>query len=255
MNRARPNAAERGVHAASSSPRPEASAHRATSEVRAVKRPEDRAPFTPQPLVESFYEPSAESVAPKLLGHYLLRRTPDGGWAGGAIVESEAYLANDPACHGFRRETARNRSMYGPPGRAYVYFIYGNYFCFNAVCAHQGVAEAVLIRAIEPTVGEQWMSKNRPVTKPREVTSGPSKLCLALDIKREFDGADICSLKSDLIIAENPELKKFLRERGPMITTTRIGLSIAEHLPLRFYLDGSEYVSRRAARADRKRSV
>jgi DNA-3-methyladenine glycosylase len=135
--------------------------------------------------------------------------------------------------------------MYGPPGRAYVYFIYGNYFCFNAVCAHQGIAEAVLIRAIEPTFGEGWMQKNRPVTKTRELTSGPSKLCLALDIKREFDSADIGSLKSDLIVAENPELKKFLRARGPMITTTRIGLSVAEHLPLRFYLERSEFVSRR----------
>jgi len=199
----------------------------------------------PVPLPFSFYEPSAEIVAPKLLGHFLLRRSPDGRWAGGAIVETEAYLANDPACHGFRRETARNRSMYGPPGRAYVYFIYGNYFCCNAVCAHQGVAEAVLIRALEPTFGEPWMCRNRPVTKPRELTSGPSKLCLALDIEREFDGAELSSLKSDLIIAQNPNVKRFLRERGPMITTTRIGLSIAEHMPLRFYLEDSEFVSKR----------
>src|SRR6185503_17865820 len=77
----------------------------------------------PAPLPASFYEPSAEFVAPKLLGHFLLRRTAEGAWAGGPIVEAEAYLANDPACHGFRQETARNRSMYGPPGRAYVYFI------------------------------------------------------------------------------------------------------------------------------------
>jgi len=199
----------------------------------------------PTPLSASFYEPSAEFVAPKLLGHFLLRRAPDGAWAGGAIVESEAYLANDPACHGFRRETARNRSMYGPPGRAYVYFIYGNYFCFNAVCAGKGVAEAVLVRAIEPTFGEEWMRKNRPVTKERELTSGPSKLCLALHIEREFDGADICSLKSDLIIAGNPDVKRFVRARGPVVTATRVGLSVAEHMPLRFYLDGSEFVSRR----------
>lgn len=164
------------------------------------------------------------------------------------IVEAEAYLANDPACHGFRRETPRNRSMYGPPGRAYVYFIYGNYFCFNAVCAHKGMAEAVLIRAIEPTFGEEWMRRNRPVTSPRELTSGPSKLCLALHIEREFDGADLCALKSDLIIGENPQAKRFLRQRGPIVTTTRIGLSIAEHMPLRFYLDGSEFVSRRSRR-------
>jgi DNA-3-methyladenine glycosylase len=210
-----------------------------------MPRPQSALLTSPSPLPVSFYEPSAELVAPKLLGHFLLRRTPDGSWAGGAIVEAEAYLANDPACHGFRRETARNRSMYGPPGRAYVYFIYGNYFCFNAVCGHRGVAEAVLIRAFEPTFGENWMKKNRPVSAVRDLTSGPSKLCLALHIEREFDGADICSLKSDLIIAQNPGLKMLLRERGPVVTTTRIGLSVAEHLPLRFYLDGSEFVSRR----------
>lgn len=209
----------------------------------------------PVPLPASFYEPSAEIVAPKLLGHFLLRRTPQGAWAGGAIAESEAYLANDPACHGFRRETARNRSMYGPPGRAYVYFIYGNYFCFNAVCARRGRAEAVLIRAIEPLSGEEWMQRNRPVTKQRELTSGPSKLCLALHIEREFDGANICSPKSDLIIAENPNVRRFVRTRGPVITTTRVGLSVAEHMPLRFYLAGSEFVSRRGQQLlDRNRA-
>ncbi len=202
--------------------------------------------FTPLPI--SFYEPSAEVVAPKLLGHFLLRRTPDGSWSGGAIVETEAYLVNDPACHAFRGETARNRSIFGPPGRAYVYFIYGNYFCFNTVCSRQGVAEAVLIRAIEPTFGEDWMLKNRPVTKRRELTSGPSKLCLALDIEREFDGVDICSMESDVIVAKNPDLKKFMVARGPMVTTTRIGLSVAADMPLRYYLDGSEFVSRRAVR-------
>lgn len=199
----------------------------------------------PQPLPSAFYKPSAEFVAPKLLGHFLLRRTPEGIWAGGAIVETEAYLANDPACHGFRRETARNRSMYGPPGCAYVYFIYGNYFCFNAVCAPKGIAEAVLIRAIEPMFDADWMRRNRLVTKPRELSSGPAKLCLALRIEREFDGVDLSDLKCDLIIAENPDVKQFVRDRGPLLTTTRVGLSVAEHLPLRFYLDRSEFVSKR----------
>jgi DNA-3-methyladenine glycosylase len=212
-----------------------------------MRRSDSRAsmPFAPVPLPESFYEPSAEFVAPELLGHFLLRRAPDGSWAGGPIVETEAYLANDPACHGFRRETPRNRAMYGPPGRAYVYFIYGNYFCFNTVCAKRGVAEAVLVRAIEPTHGQAWMQANRPVTKPRELTSGPSKLCLALDIKREFDGIDICLMHSDLIVGENPDVKSFREEHGPVVTTTRIGISVAEHMPLRFYLRGSEFVSRR----------
>ena len=198
-----------------------------------------------RPLPSSFYEPSAAVVAPKLLGHFLLRRTPDGSWAGGEIVETEAYLANDPACHAFRGETARNRSMFGPPGRAYVYFIYGNYFCCNAVCAAPGLGEAVLIRAIEPKFNVKWMQLNRPVNKLRELTSGPAKLCLALDIERPLDGTDLGSLNSDLVVMKNPEVKKFLRTRSPVVTTTRVGLSVAAHLPLRFYLEGSAFVSRR----------
>ena len=211
---------------------------------RAEKETSERL-FNPTPLPASFYEPSAELVAPQLLGQLLLRRTADGTWAGGPIVETEAYLANDPACHGFRRETPRNRSMYGPPGRAYVYFIYGNYFCLNAVCAGQGVAEAVLIRALEPAHGLEWMKRNRPAPKLRELTSGPAKLCLALRIEREFDGADLGSLASDVIVAHNPNAENFAKVRGPMVTTTRVGLSVAEHLPLRFYLDGSEFVSKK----------
>ncbi len=198
-----------------------------------------------QTLPASFFAPTAAVVAPKLLGHFLLRRTPDGSWAGGAIVETEAYLADDPACHAFRGETARNRSMFGPPGRAYVYFIYGNFFCCNAVCASERVGEAVLIRAIEPMFGVEWMQQNRPVRTARELTSGPAKLCLALDLERPLDGTDLCSPNSDLRMAKNPGVKSFLRNRTPIITTTRIGLSAAADLPLRFYLDGSEFISRR----------
>lgn len=202
----------------------------------------------PSPLPRSFYEPSAGSVAPRLLGHLLLRRTPAGDWAGGVIVETEAYLADDPACHGYRRETPRNRSMYGPPGRSYVYFIYGNYWCFNAVCAPERVAEAVLIRAIEPTFGLEWMNANRPVKKPDELTSGPAKLCLALNIARAEDGLDLCDPTSGLIIAHNEDARHFVHRHKPLITTTRIGISVAEDMPLRFYLSGSRFVSRREQR-------
>jgi DNA-3-methyladenine glycosylase len=86
-----------------------------------------------------------------------------------------------------------------------------------------------LIRAIEPAVTVDWMQRNRPVSAARDLTSGPSKLCLALDIEREFDGADLCTLKSDLIIAENPDVKRFVRQRGEITTATRIGLSVAAH--------------------------
>jgi DNA-3-methyladenine glycosylase len=196
------------------------------------------------PLPRSFYEPSASVVASKLLGHFLIRNTPDGP-CGGEIVETEAYLVGDAACHGAPGPTNRNRVMFGHPGHAYVYLIYGFHFCVNAVCRPAGIAEALLIRAVEATFGEKQMATHRPVSKPRELTNGPGKLCQAMTITRTLDGTDLCNPQSALFIAENPELKKFLKAKGPMVTTTRIGITKAADLPLRFYLDGSEFVSKR----------
>jgi DNA-3-methyladenine glycosylase len=196
------------------------------------------------PLPESFYEPSAESVAPLLLGHWLVRNTPRGP-SGGIIVETEAYLAHDPSCHGFKRETPRNRAMYGPPGRAYVYFIYGNHWCFNAVCRPEGVAEAVLVRAIEPSFGVEWMQSNRRVLAAHELTNGPAKFCAALKIDRALDASNLCDQKSPIFIAANPGRKERLATLGPVTTTTRVGITKAADWPLRFYLGGSLYVSRR----------
>ena len=196
------------------------------------------------PLPRSFYEPSAEAVAPLLLGRWLVR-AHGVGFCGGPIVETEAYLVGDPASHGFVGETARTRIMYGPPGFAYVYFIYGNHWCVNAVCQPPGRAEAVLIRAIEPAEGEVWMRRNRPVEDSLELTNGPGKLCAAMKIAKSLDGADLCDPTSALFIAENPDWAAFRRQRGPVITTTRIGLTKAAHHPLRFYLDSSRFVSRR----------
>jgi DNA-3-methyladenine glycosylase len=196
------------------------------------------------PLPRSFYLPSAEVVAPRLLGHWLLRRTPK-GLMGGRIVETEAYLIGDPACHGYVGETARNRVMYGPPGFAYVYLIYGYYFCFNTVCLAKGQAEAVLVRGVEAEVGEDLMLVNRPVKDAKSLTDGPGKLCDAMEITRELDGSDLCSAESPVFIARNENLEQYLTERGPMITTTRIGLTKAADLPLRYYLDKSRFVSKR----------
>jgi len=197
-----------------------------------------------RPLGRRFYQPSAKVVAPALLGHWLIRNTPNGP-CGGPIVETEAYLVGDPACHGAPGPTARNRVMFGPPGHAYVYFIYGNYFCMNVVCQPPGVAEAVLIRAIEPTIGEETMRHLRPVEAVRDLTNGPGRLCLAMDIDRRLDGVDLCDAQSPLFIARNPALPTFRKEFGPVVTTTRIGLTKAAHLPLRFYAAGSPFVSRR----------
>lgn len=200
-------------------------------------------PLTPLPT--TFFEPSAEVVAPRLLGHWLIRRTPT-GFSGGVIVETEAYLAHDPACHGFKRETLRNRSMYGPPGRAYVYFIYGNHWCFNAVCRPAGFAEAVLVRAIEPSFGHAWMQRQRSgAANLIDLTNGPAKLCAALGIDRICDGVDLCDPESPVLIATNPRYKHWRSKRGPVVTTHRIGLTKAADWPLRYYFDRSPSVSRR----------
>ncbi len=198
--------------------------------------------FTPLP--RSVFEPSAEVVAPRLLGHLLIRATPRGP-CGGYIVETEAYLQDDPACHAFRGQTARNRAMYGPPGHAYVYFIYGNHYCVNAVCRPPGYGEAVLIRAIDVTYGEDLMRVRRPVVAVRQLTNGPGKLCVALNIDRRLDAVDLCHAGSPLFIAENPNRRAFLRRQGPVITTTRVGITAAAHRLLRFCLAGSPFVSRK----------
>lgn len=195
-------------------------------------------------LPRSFYGPSAKVVAPALLGHWLIRNAPNGP-CGGPIVETEAYLAGDPACHGAPGPTARNRVMFGEPGHGYVYLIYGNHFCMNAVCQPAGVAEAVLLRAVEVALGEEAMRERRPVAATRELTNGPGKLCQAMAIDRGLDGVDLCDANSSLFIARNPAVTRFRKESGPLVTTSRVGLTKAAHLPLRFYLEGSAFVSQR----------
>src|SRR5688572_13948809 len=173
-----------------------------------------------KPLPHEFYGPSAKLVAKRLLGHWLVRRTPE-GFAGGPIVEAEAYITNDPGCHAFVGPTNRNRSMFGPPGRAYIYLIYGFYHCFNTVCCAESVGEAVLVRAIEAEFGIEWMRKNRPVEKETQLTSGPGKICVALKMDRSLDGADLCDLGSEVFVAENPNARKFRRRFGPVRSEER----------------------------------
>jgi DNA-3-methyladenine glycosylase len=138
--------------------------------------------------------------------------------------------------------------MFEEPGHAYVYFIYGCHFCVNVVCQPAGVAEAILIRAIQPAFGLPWMQRKRQVTRPTDLTNGPGKLCQALGIRRDLNGVDLCNVRSELFIGKNPNIAETIKNLGPVVITTRIGITKAATLPLRFYLDGSSYESRRVAR-------
>jgi DNA-3-methyladenine glycosylase len=136
--------------------------------------------------------------------------------------------------------------MWGAPGHGYVYLIYGYHFCVNAVCRPVNVAEAVLVRAIEVDFGEGLMRIRRMANNVHDLTNGPAKLCAALDITRSLDGIDLCDPRSPLFIVSNPNVEQLRRQRGPVITTTRVGITKAAGMQLRFYLHGSRFVSQRA---------
>ena len=158
----------------------------------------------------------------------------------GIIVETEAYLwKDDPACHASKGETKRNRTMFGPPGCLYIYSIHNRY-CMNIVSEKAGCGAAVLIRALETIEGFELMSALRPVSKPRDLTNGPGKLCQSLGIDIRFNGEDL--VESKRIWLESPSEKVDFEIRS----SPRIGISQAQDLPYRFFVDGSPFVSGRA---------
>lgn len=187
-------------------------------------------------LPRSFYARDTVTVARELLGKILVHHSPEGITAG-KIVESEAYIQGDPACHASRGMTPRNRVMFGPPGHAYVYFIYGMYYCFNAVSAPEGVGEAVLIRALEPVEGIHLMRARRGRERMAELCGGPARLVQALGITRQHNGADLT--EGPLSICRG----KIMQEK--IVATTRIGIKEGAELPLRFYIEGNPYISRK----------
>lgn len=145
------------------------------------------------PLPRTFFDRPVLTVAPELLGRTLVRRTPDGPIEL-RITEVEAYEGeSDPGSHAYRGRTARNASMFGPPGHAYVYFIYGMWFSLNLVCGPPGHASGILVRAGEVTVGADLAAKRRVSARyPRELAKGPARLAAALDVDRSLDGTDLC---------------------------------------------------------------
>ncbi len=196
-------------------------------------------------LPHTFFEDPPEEVAPRLLGKILACRGPL-GLVAGRIVEVEAYLGPhhatpDPAAHSFRGPTPRNKVLFGPAGHAYVYSIYGKYFCMNVSCEADGLAGCVLLRALEPLTGLDAMAANRglePGAAPRMLTSGPSRLCQALGLTRAtHNGLDLT----------NPRSPLQLRDDGcthtEALATVRIGIKHAVDWPLRFALPGHACVS------------
>jgi DNA-3-methyladenine glycosylase len=191
-------------------------------------------------LPQSFYARETETVARDLLGAVLCHRTIEGLTAG-RIVETEAYLGEDDgACHAAAGFTNRTRFLYGPPGTAYVYLIYGMYWCVNAVTRPEGLPSAVLIRAIEPLEGHDLMRKRRghSAQRPiRELTSGPGKLCIALGVTGAMNGRSL--LSDGLTIMEADRIP----DRSVNVSP-RIGISRAAAWPLRFFEAGNPFASR-----------
>jgi DNA-3-methyladenine glycosylase len=189
-------------------------------------------------LPHAFYDRPVVEVARALLGCVLRH-----GSAAGVIVETEAYHHTEPACHAFVGLTPRTSTLFGPPGRAYVYRSYGIHACFNAVCEPEGVGAAVLVRALEPLEGVDEMRARRGLQREEDLCSGPGKLTQALGITLEMNGADLATGPID-IEAPPPGWE----EVQPLVGT-RIGITKAAELPWRFCVAGSRSVSRPWPRA------
>jgi DNA-3-methyladenine glycosylase len=201
-------------------------------------------------LPRSFFEEPPEQVAPRLLGKVLAHRTR-GGVLAGRIVEVEAYLGPhndppDPAAHSHRGPTPRNSVLFGPAGYSYVYVIYGMYSCMNVSCEPEGRAGGILLRALEPLPGPDSgalarMALNRglaPGVKPSQLTSGPGRLCQALELNRKrHNGLDLVDPASPLQIRDDGCVA------SEVLVTARIGIREAVDWPLRFALPGHHCVS------------
>ena len=202
-----------------------------------------------RPLDRAFFSRDPRRVARELLGKVLVREA-EGARLTARIVEVEAYLgAEDPAAHAAAGNTARTAVLFGPPGHAYVYFIYGNHYCLNVSCEPEGMAGSVLVRALEPISGVEQMAKARgmEIHGPKDLvklTSGPGRLAQAFAITRSGDnGCDLTSAKSSLWIGEDG-----YRARGIRVTP-RIGITKAADIPLRYLLAGNAFVSGRKIRS------
>jgi DNA-3-methyladenine glycosylase len=215
----------------------------------------------PRLVPQEFFLADPREVSRRLLGKILVRRRstdrqiaksqnrqfPSDWLAAGRIVEIEAYLGNgDPAAHAAAGKTLRNAVIFGPPGHAYVYFIYGTNFCLNISCLPEGEAGCILLRALQPLMGESAMAKARrldpqqinTIASRRMLTSGPGRLCKALSITRERDNDKaIYSADSDLVVMDDGLVPETISE------TLRIGITKAADRPLRYVIADNPFVS------------
>ena len=200
-------------------------------------------------LKPEFFNRDPRRVARALLGKLLVRNTPRGVLAG-RIVETEAYLGkDDAAAHAAAGKTARNAVLFGPPGHAYVYFIYGNHYCLNVSCLPDGVPGGVLFRALEPVAGIEQMAEARGIEVAREmdlreipslknISSGPGRMAEALEVTRARDnGKSLISTRSDLRIVDDG-----YRVRQVTVTP-RVGIAKSAEQPLRYFISGNPFVS------------
>jgi DNA-3-methyladenine glycosylase len=192
----------------------------------------------PPPLSRAFFERDTLVVARALLGKHVRRVLPDGRIIGGRIVETEAYRqGDDAAAHCFRGKTARNAPMYLRGGYAYVYFTYGLHHCFNVVTDREGFGAAVLVRAIQPLTGLDFMRERRGHAHERDLANGPGKLCQALAIDLAFTGLDMLAPDAPVCITEGGAIDASEIHVGP-----RIGIggdALAKSRPWRFVLAGA----------------
>jgi len=189
-------------------------------------------------LPVTFFRRPAEIVAAELVGLVVVS-TVGGERTAGRIVETEAYLGyDDPASHGYlHRRNARNAALFGPPGLWYVYLSYGMHWCANLVCQRAGLANAVLLRALEPIEGLDVMRRRRGRMPDGQLCSGPGKLCQALGITRDLDGLHMP--RSPVVVLQGEPVI------GTIAATPRIGITKAADWPLRFHLAGSPWISRK----------
>ena len=188
----------------------------------------------PRVLSEEFYLQDTLKAARQMLGCMLVRRMDDGIVAG-KIVETEAYISGDPANHAFRRKTERNAAMFGPPGTAYVYRIHQSY-CLNAVTQPEGIAEAILIRAVEPVDGLELMSRARGTGDIRLLARGPGRLCQAFAIDTDLNRSCLRTGVLRIVAATDKP-----RE---IVATTRIGVKDRDS-KYRFYIADNRFISKR----------